>query len=1150
MDKRDSELIQSNLKALDYMEGEGLFPRDTRSVLPNTRFLIVSYGGTGGAALYTLKKQLEREFKPKELGEKVRILAVDTDETARYEQKVETDEETGQQHTTTKELFTAAEFHWLDAAPARNAVFNNHLQDAEHWVNPSLIELIWAKPRDYLDGNGAASTRQVGRLLITQEETYQQFEDKIKQLVKELTDNNGDQLKIFVLSGIAGGTGSGIVIDASFLIRSIVEDMNVLENRVKMCGIILLPPTGNSQKPVDIDKGNRNGYAALKEIDHFMTMGVRGEAYEQTFGYHHIRVDKNLFDTCYLVDGSITGMGFNDPRGRAMSVVADCIVDMISSQQAVGAAIQTVDAFMSDANAYTDTLLSQTPYNIAPRDANFIYCALGHAQTLIPLDLLKAYVAKGVFDKMYALFEKAGRVTDQDVKAFLDKVGCPKDGFLDGAGRTKPRELRNQIDAETDRIFRDTTASKGGPFYTINLLKAALQEVDERGAAVSRLSGLAVQKNERVDLLKAAYDELGQLNSETFAVKQMQAYLQQGYDICTSQERTAHSYYYEPISFGGTDEKSRLVRDYLDGLVSSVNTGRMCQDLVDEMVDKRDEWTNLMGEGGDHARFNVARRIQAFWKQGVEKILDATLENFLIKYYTQDPDAQLEFEPDDVTLTATSQKGLKEAAKAIVDQMFGGGQMATPLVALNTHILTLNTFNVHRFFLIPKAAPHLKEFVEADIANRAGANAVNPNTVTVASSTANDRISCYTQFTSLPAYMLKWVCEAEKNYENHIYDTGLHMAETVEGENWRGFPNLVNETIWPLLRNEYKQPREAAISQRISGLFDEALRLQLADLTAKQGAAGALNVTYYTLRLLGGDFQVKRGFFKKLDGQAEGTRAKQEAQEALDEEVRAKADKLFALADWENEPAVTEENLLTALINAGAVFERIEVKAADTVLTTPGNKPENWEQYLAKKLLRLNLEGTDKLRGTILVLNELLPRIQKAQSRKRELSDFAKYLIAGLFTKDKDEGTWNTLDENGFQKTLLELNIGVKAEELAEEYLVFKAFQEQAADLGPVLEEKFREDLKPTEAEITAANGKETAALRTKKQALIQKAKDKKAELAAKLDVKKPDSLATKSYEKLATAAGLDVAAIRSFYLELSSVLDEGSFPVLLAQYK
>ena len=872
-----------------------------------------------------------------------------------------------------------------------------------------------------------------------------------------------------------------------------------------------------------------------------------GQAYEQTFGHSSVRVESNLFETCFLIDGSITNMAFDNARERATEVVTDCVLDMVTSQQAVGAnAPQAVDAFMSDASAYMLAMIGRTPQKIAPRDANFIYCVLGHGQTLIPLDLMKGYVAKKVYDKMYAQFRKCENVTDKDVEDFLDKIQCPDDGATPGR-LVDERTLRKNIDAETDRIFQITDGAKGGPFYTINLLKDAGGMVAERASNL-RSRAMAIRKEERLKLMQVAARKINELNSKTFSVytivmKQMAEHLNKAYGIVTHQEETTHSYYFEPIRFGTTDAQSQIVQGFLDRLISQASTKKYCETLVKQMIEHREAWTNTLGEGSPTNRFDAAREIQSFWNRGVTRIVDATLEDYLVKYYTGDPDAKWETLPDG-TPTAKADDGMQKAAKAIVNQMFLSG-MATPLASINTSILTTDNFNVHRFLLIPQKAPHLKKYVETEIRNQAGQRGIDPATILISESGANDRISCYAQYTCVPAYVLTWVAEAEKNYEARLNDHGVHMSETTGGDNWRSFPNLMNRDIWRMLP-DYSTPREAAIADRVGDLFDRAQKL---DLTLAHAVGVAGNYRYYEIKLLPDSVIPDQVLFKILDTENDGTVAKTKAQADLDAAVKNSAQSLFEKVDWESKDVVPVDKLAEELANEGVVnFVSKKINPSGTQMAALGEKPEGWDEELAKKLLRKDLKTTDQLRGTILVLEALYPMVESAQARKNVLRDYAKYLTAGLFRKAEGDTMWTYYDENGYEADLVEIPFGVKAAEMAEEYLVFEAFSQKAQEVHNGMEEQLINELTPSQVEIQAADGKERVAKNQKKQAMIAAAAKLAESFAPKFDVKSPLSIVTRQYEKDAAEAGLQVNEIREFYKTLREIL-ANTFATLLMKY-
>ena len=67
-------------KRIQQMMDDGFFLPSGRSLSGDTRHLIISFGGTGADGLFGVKKAFETVLPPKQLNERVRFLAIDTDE--------------------------------------------------------------------------------------------------------------------------------------------------------------------------------------------------------------------------------------------------------------------------------------------------------------------------------------------------------------------------------------------------------------------------------------------------------------------------------------------------------------------------------------------------------------------------------------------------------------------------------------------------------------------------------------------------------------------------------------------------------------------------------------------------------------------------------------------------------------------------------------------------------------------------------------------------------------------------------------------------------------------------------------------------------------------------------------------------------------
>lgn len=1127
--------IHSKLETLDMEKGLGIFSDTQYELMPGTRFLIVSYGGTGADALEAVKENVERFAKKDGLDKKIAFLAIDTDIATKTKPVVY--REDGVEKTEYVNRFEDSEFLRLDSSAAKNA-FKSSAEQIHQWINPRLVEMVNADvSKQYLDGKGASGIRQLGRAMLSSREAYEAFQEKFTTIVKKLTDNNADNLKIFVISGISGGTGSGIVVDATYLIHHFINKIaGGMPQRTEVAGFLLLPPTGTSDKPIDISKGNRNGIAALKEIDHFMTIGNRDEKYEAVLGRELISTKQNIFKACYLLDGGTSMVNYSNSRERANNVVADCILDMISalpvSKDGVDGNTQLVDSFMSDAATFANAMLARTGEELAPREANYIYCALGHGKTLIPLNLMRAYVAKRMFDHMFKLYKQCGDVNE---RAVLDFVKAAKN--ISG-------NLKEGLMRMLDAYFVDTSK---GPYYVINLLKGSIGVLDNDYAILQGKS-LVLDKQAKLVKLEKLIGVLVDLNNGIFNVyvtvmEEMKRYLDNEHKIICNSELLRNyggsTYTFCPIDFGGADEKAKAVQTYLDGLVSTKRVNQMAEDLIDEMIQRRKEWTDLSdrSQTGVQEKFDAASRIRTFWRTNLDRMISATIEDYLVKFYSGDPTASYpqEGEPDEKT-----DRAMKAAAKAIVDEMWGSAGAARPIAELKTSLLTMNNFNGHNMLLIPQAAPNLFRYINAELASRDGSDKL-----VVAKSLVDDRISCYAHYTGIPAYMFGWVERGEADYEAYLNsdNVGLHISETRHGEQWANFPNLLVESIWPKLP-PYKNDREKNICDNARDIFGRAKALGLAIERAAADAVAGSELYFYEMFALPAVYQPARQLIKDVDIEISGTPAHKEAEKKLAEAVELKAEELFKLCeDWAAEETVAPENIY------GVLVETLHIQPANkklsftntklSPLTGPNRpKPENWEETLAAKLLRTVPNFMDDMRASVMVLEKLYEKIAKAQSADTLLREFSHYLVAGLFNIGDEGATWSYWDDQQEEEAVLAELLAIDDVQMqAKLYFVYSEFEKRAESIIGAVQGKYKELI----------YNEETGKLdNAKLLALRDASKAKALEIKEMREAK--NGVASLAFQKLAKDMGYkdaDVAAIKEFYKKLQKELELGRMQIL-----
>lgn len=1113
-------------RQLERLREDKIFPPMKRDMVKGNRYLIISLGGTGADALFGIKKKFEEAIPDAQLKQYVRFLAIDTDKATKNS-VIKVTRPDGTVGTEIVDSLNDNQFFLLSGANARTVVTHS-LPMVDDWINPQLPAII-KNNSEMLSGTGASATRQIGRVSLFPADTIDALNGRISNLVGELTNNTADNLRVMIVSGIAGGTGSGTVIDMSYLIRHFINQMQgSIGGRTKYCGFILLPPTGNSTNHVDIQKGNQNGYAALKEIDQFMTLGERGEVYSHRYANQVVKSGSNIFDNCYLMDGVRNGVALGrDARKYVVNVLAECMLDMATSQPVDSKddnAPQTVDSFMNDVAEQAKSVLRGKPASEAPRDANYMYCALGHCEAEIPIALMKAYVAEKVYEKMHAVFEKCDNLKDEDIEEFVKSVIVPERKYTEQA-------VRKNINEKVESIFRAVnSAYKGGPYYACNLLA----DVDVPVEKLKKQWPVFRPGNASDEQLDFIARHCSKLNHETFGVftavmDGMADIMAQEADIESYSTKTANSYAFCPIN---VTDSSGAVRKYLDGLISGKRIGALTNALLDEMIDNKDEWTQVYNNDKTTGAMDLHKVIRKFWNEQLNSVIDATLEDFLIKFYSGDPNAC--YDPDD---PKSSDDYLETAANAIYDQMFGPAGRAHPMADFTSNdALGEADFNGHNFILVPAKAPHLMAQIKAVAASKSN----QQNSVEVYSSFADDRISSYAQYTGIPAFKLNWVCRAEKDYEVALAGAkqGLHMSESVKGRLWREFPNLLPESTWKFVPEyNYNNAREKVLADMAHSLFKDADEL---GLTRSEPEESGSKFMRYSVKLLPAELRPDNQLFKERDLAADNSRTWEERNGKIERSTEACAQALF--------------DRLTSLIASGNEIGYLDTaleECQDTVsfvsknLWTPGTvlssgpdaaeKPIGWDEKLAGCVLRKMPDTMNDLRGTIEVMKKLRAKVDAAFSANQLRCWFARYLTVELFRYNEKFYQWEYTAADGSEAVLVALETDDKIQKTAEYYFMFNALKALAEEELDALQANYYE----------TASYDDRGEQVEKQRALKAKAVELGQEVQARFNGKNPDKLCvlgSTEYERAAMKRGYDVAGIRAFYKELANELSDLTF--------
>ena len=316
-------LKDTELSELDELHSSalGVIQKDSGTAMnPNSRTLVIGLGGMGLTTVHQLKKTLEdRIGKIPDSSTDIKFLSIDTSKTD-LGQKVESGV------LSEKEVFhlynerIGIEIRRSLRADSRGLVSRSV---------ESILPPIAANFNPTLSGQGANQIRLAGRLSLMEPDIFGALYNRISEAVKGLADFVNRTLEVYIIAGIGGGSGSGLVVDIPYLVRKVLSDLGVRENRTRLFGYVYLPNIYDNGEVANLQNAYRNGYAALKEIDYYMNIDQINETYDAiypTVGDYSSA--SPIFNLCTLIGGRIANAIVVDDTKKA--AVDCCVANLIN----------------------------------------------------------------------------------------------------------------------------------------------------------------------------------------------------------------------------------------------------------------------------------------------------------------------------------------------------------------------------------------------------------------------------------------------------------------------------------------------------------------------------------------------------------------------------------------------------------------------------------------------------------------------------------------------------------------------------------------------------------------------------------------------------------------------------------------------------
>lgn len=1096
MNEEQKLKIESNIKRLDYLEGTGVLSTNKKKLVDEF-FVFISAGGSGRNALERVKKTIVNQIDSSCVAKQTMFLAIDS---AHNEQDRAKD----------AGIFTPSEIVKLPYKGAhKNINPDVILPQTKAWVHKELWAVTGGAGADVtappeFNGTGAGAKRQCGRVLFTQTAAQQELFQALATIKNKLaTMGKTPKIKIFFLVGIAGGTGSGTIIDLAYLTRHYLKSiLGVAYANVNFSAYLLLPSAcGDVTDPTDRAVGNQNAYAALKEIDYYMTISNRNEHFTMDYGTaaaKNVDVAENIFDFCTLVEGIGEGGSFHlDNADTARQIIADSILNVICADRegVNNQNVFMVDSFLSNQSAKVTNKIEAQADSQWPRDNNYIYSVIGFSSCVIPIDLLTVYVAKKVFDEVFKRFRKAELATEERAAEFLKQCGLEVNQLGSAWKTLQKSQLKKDIQDQADAEFR-----ANGPYYMVNLANEAAKLIesapnDYAHKARSNKSGFLAngEKWSRVETLydtAAAY--LREINTTlydvyTYSIEVLRNLIEKNAGLLTDTNEYKNtfgkSFCWSPIDLTPGDTASVAVINYLDGILSEKDVKRIAAKFVDMLCEKKDEWTGLDTDGNHGVMtFDVAKEIRTFISENFKECISTTMEEFLVKANTGRSDAPV-YSYDEHGNQIPSDD-TQAAADVILERLSNN---AKALASVSGYSLEETYSNI--YLTLPVDCKWLYQAMS----DKSGTYGIHPDDIY--QSTAKDRVVLCKLYTGVPAWALFWTKEAENDYETGGPNkVALHIDQGENGTNWAELPNLYPEKLWSptdaLIRT-----REAEISKGIRALMNRAKKVGMI-------IPNVVEPDYYDIYLMNGEYSAKE---------------------------------LLEKAELNTNQKYSMEEVLNRLVSAGCAT-RDKVSYVNQVMTTPDRlNPSELEEFrfnMACRTMRrlhgkwdLLAKSVETFEGLIVILPEPIS--------VDSLTTYIKALTYGLLVYDGRRGYWSI---NVGDETRIGDKITDKLQKQCAHYYGYQKFLSLDEDMMESLTERINELDEKSDEDDDVLDAREAA------EKLLKKS------LKALRDAKKPgaiwpedtpfardanDSEWPMSTLKFEDRAGEKAKAIRKFYDDL-----------------
>lgn len=257
---------------------------------------------------------------------------------------------------------------------------------------------------------GAGQVRAISRLALDtaiRAGNMEPLHNAIEELYKLEGDSSEQALRVVIVSSLAGGTGSGLILPVALYLKNYLATKFQASANITR-GFFILPEVFYEVIRGQSERNNLkcNAYATLRELDAFLMKGdeTLPEKYEKTVKLEFPRVGSNdveeynvrPYDFCFLFDAQNTEGKKLNSFNQYLDHAANCIYS------------QSIGPMNKRSNSSEDNTIREL---CAERGRNR-YAGAGSAMLIYPYEDVREYIALNwtkecvssqwlVFDRMY-----------------------------------------------------------------------------------------------------------------------------------------------------------------------------------------------------------------------------------------------------------------------------------------------------------------------------------------------------------------------------------------------------------------------------------------------------------------------------------------------------------------------------------------------------------------------------------------------------------------------------------------------------------------------------------------------------------------------------------------------------------------------------